>query len=63
MKLFSIELDNINGILQPRVELDYRFKELEKKDIIAIHEEISKCYQDVMKIYISKKEINKSAPI
>lgn len=26
MKLFSIELDNINGNLQPRVELDYRFR-------------------------------------
>lgn len=63
MKLFSIELDNINGTLQPRVELDYRFKELEKQDIVAIHEEISKCYQEVMNIYISKKEIKKSVSI
>lgn len=63
MKLFSIELDNINGIVEPRVELDYRFKDLEKKDIIAIHEKISKCYQEVMNIYIRKKEIDKSAPI
>lgn len=60
MKLFSIELDNINGNLQPRVELDYRFKNLEKQDILAIHEKISKCYKEVMNIYISKEEINKS---
>ncbi|CAI3550017.1 hypothetical protein CNEO3_1090007 [Clostridium neonatale] len=57
MKLFSIELDNINGNLQPRVELDYRFKDLEKQDIIKIHEKISQCYKEVMEIYIRKQEI------
>ncbi|WP_294405602.1 hypothetical protein [uncultured Clostridium sp.] len=56
MKLFSIELDNVNGILEPRVELDYRFKKLEEKDIFKIHQKISKCYQEVMRIYINREE-------
>ena len=56
IKLFSIELDNVNGILEPRVELDYRFKKLERKDILEIHKEISKCYQEVMRIYINREE-------
>lgn len=57
MKLFSIELDEINGEQVPHVELAYKFKELEQKDIVKIHDLISACYVEVMKIYISKKEI------
>ncbi|WP_034438060.1 hypothetical protein [Clostridium ihumii] len=57
MKLFSVELDNINGLSVPRVELNYKFGELDKSEIILIHDLISKCYVNVMQIYISKKEI------
>lgn len=58
MKLFSIELDNINGVQTPRVELNYKFSSLDKKDIVKIHDLISKCYKDVMNLYIEKAEIN-----
>lgn len=57
MKLFSIELENINGESVPRVELAYKFSELNKSDIKMIHDLISKCYVDVMAIYIMEKEI------
>jgi hypothetical protein len=57
LKLFSIELDNINGVMTPRVELDYKFKSLEQSDIVKIHDLISNCYVEVMKIYISKTEV------
>lgn len=57
MKLFSIELDKINGEMTPRVELDYRFKELSQEDTVKIHNLISDCYVEVMKIYISRTEI------
>ncbi len=59
MKLFSIELDTLKNITVPRVELDYRFSQLDEQDIKRIHDLISKCYKDVMSIYINKKEITK----
>lgn len=59
MKLFSVELDNLQNKMLPRVELDYKFSELNKEDIQRIHDLISKCYKDIMTIYINKKEITK----
>ncbi len=58
LKLFSIELDNINDIQTPRVELNYKFSSLDKKDIVKIHDLISNCYKDVMNLYIEKTKIN-----
>ena len=52
MKVFSVELDNINNKAVPRVELDYKFQRLSEDDIKEIHELISKCYVDVMTIFI-----------
>ncbi|MBS6888638.1 MAG: hypothetical protein KH200_12115 [Clostridium sp.] len=57
MRLFSIELEDINGVQIPRVELDYRFSSLKKNDIVKIHDIISNCYKDVMSIYIEKEQI------
>lgn len=59
MKLFSIELETINGNAIPRVELNNKFKNLENDDILLIHNIISKCYIDVMSIYISKESNSK----
>ena len=59
MKLFSIELDTINGSNIPRVELNNKFRNLESEDILLIHNIISKCYIDVMRIYISKESNRK----
>lgn len=58
MKLFSIELDNKNGIQTPRVELNYKFSSLDEKDIVKIHDLISNCYRDVMNLYIERTQIN-----
>lgn len=57
MKLFSVELESVNGQSIPRVELAYKFSKLNQSDIRRIHDLISKCYIDVMTLYISKKEI------
>lgn len=57
MKLFSIELDNLNGIQTPRVELNNKFRNLKEEDIVKIHNIISHCYKDVMSIYIEKEQI------
>lgn len=57
MKLFSVELDNMNGISIPRVELNYKFSELNQSDINEIHKLISDCYKNIMSIYIMEKEL------
>jgi hypothetical protein len=47
MKLFSVELDAVNGVSVPRVELTYKFNEMDESDIRKIHELISKCYDNI----------------
>lgn len=54
MKVFSVEIENVNTGIIPRVELNSEFKKLKNEDIIRIHDLISNCYQDIMKIYIAK---------
>lgn len=53
MKVFSVEIENVNTRKIPRVELNSEFKKLKDEDIIKIHDLISNCYQDIMKIYIA----------
>lgn len=54
MKVFSVEVEKTNTKIIPRVELNSEFKRLKDEDIIKIHDLISNCYQDIMKIYITK---------
>lgn len=54
MKVFAVEIEKINTEIIPRVELNSEFKKLKDEDIIRIHDLVSNCYKDIMKIYISK---------
>lgn len=54
MKVFAVEIEKINTEIIPKVELNSEFKKLKDEDIIRIHDLVSNCYKDIMKIYISK---------